>query len=342
MGKIIAFGELLLRLAAPGYTRLFQKDSLEATFCGGEANAAVSLALFGLDSAFVTKLPDGPVGAAAANSLRYFGVDTSKIVYGQGRMGLYYLEKGASQRPSKVLYDRAGSTIALARREEFDWEEIFRGADWFHFTGINPALSQSAAELCLDACKTARALGLTISCDLNYRSSLWSREQARQMMPRLMPYVDVCIGNEEDADQALDIRPAQTDVAAGRLARDGYRRTAEEICRRYGCKQAAFTLRESHSASRNGWSAMLYRAADGECDFSREYDIQIVDRVGGGDSFAAALIYSLITGKDNREAVEFAAAASCLKHTIEGDYNRITAAEVEKLLQSGGNGRIDR
>lgn len=342
MKRVLSFGEILLRLAAPGYTRLFQKDSLDATFCGGEANVAVSLAVFGLDSQFLTKLPDNDVGIAAANSLRYFGVDTSKIVYGPGRMGLYYLEKGASQRPSKVIYDRAGSTIATARRTDFEWDTLFKGVDWFHWTGINPALSDELAEICLEACKQAKARGITISCDLNYRANLWPSEKARQVMTRLMPYVDVCAANEEDAEKVLGIKSADTDVNTGKLNKTGYQQVAEQICSSYGCKYVAITLRESYSASRNGWSAMLYNAASGKSQFSRTYDIQIVDRVGGGDSFTAALIYGLITGKEDQETVEFAAAASCLKHTIEGDYNRTTVKDVEKLMYTGGSGRVER
>lgn len=340
--KILSFGEILLRLSAPGYTKLFQKDSLDATFCGGEANVAVSLSIFGLDSQFLTKLPTGDVGVAAANSLRYFGVDTSKIVYGNGRMGLYYLEKGASQRPSKVIYDRAYSAISLAEKADFDWDKLFEGVGWFHWTGIDPALSDSLAGICLDACKAAKKKGITVSCDLNYRANLWSSEKAKKVMTQLMPYVDVCIANEEDADKVLGIKSADTDVETGKLNKSGYKMVAKEICDTYGCKKVAITLRESYSASRNGWSAMLYDAADGTAVFSQTYDIQIVDRVGGGDSFTAGIIYSLIIDKKMQDAVEFAAAASCLKHTIEGDYNRTTVDDVEKLLKNGGSGRVLR
>lgn len=341
--KILSFGEILLRLAAPGYTKLFQKDSLEATFCGGEANVAVSLANFGLDSAFITKLPNGPVGVAAANSLRYFGVDTSPVIFGdEGRMGLYYLEKGASQRPSKVIYDRADSAIALAKREDFDWNKIFEGVSWFHWTGINPALSDNMAEIVSDACKVAKAKGVTVSCDLNYRKNLWTSEKAKQVMTELMPYVDVCIANEEDADKVLGIKPKNNDVEAGKLNKAGYEFVAKEICARFGCKKVAITLRESYSASVNGWSGMLYDAVEGKAYYSKKYDIQIVDRVGGGDSFTAGIIYSLITCKKNEDSIEFAVAASCLKHTIEGDYNRSTVADVEALLLSGGSGRVQR
>lgn len=340
--KVLSFGEILLRLAAPGYTKLFQKDSLDATFCGGEANVAVSLAIFGLDSAFLTKLPEGTVGEAAINSMRHFGVDTSKIVYGDGRMGLYYLEKGASQRPSKVIYDRAYSAIALAQRSDFDWDTVFEGIDWFHWTGINPALSGNVAEICLDAVKTAKAKGITVSCDLNYRKNLWSSDRAKEVMTYLMPYVDVCIANEEDADKVLGIKPENNDVESGKLNKVGYESVAKEISSGYGCKYVAITLRESYSASVNGWSGMLYCSEEDKAYYSRKYDIQIVDRVGGGDSFSAGLIYGLITGKQCQNTIEFAVAASCLKHTIEGDYNRTTVAEVESLLKNGGNGRVMR
>lgn len=339
---VLSFGELLLRLAAPGYTKLFQKDSLDATFCGGEANVAVSLANFGLEAQFLTKLPKGAVGTAAANSLRYFGVDTSKVVYGNGRMGLYYLEKGASQRPSKVIYDRAYSAIALADRSDFDWDEIFKDVDWFHWTGINPALSDNLADICMDACKKAKEKGITVSCDLNYRGSLWSPEKAYSVMTKLMPYVDVCVGNEEDADKVLGIKSSDTDVETGKLNKSGYEAVAKEICEKFGCKKVAITLRESYSASRNGWSAMLYDGSSHQAFFSKTYDIQIVDRVGGGDSFTGGMIYSLIIGKNNQAAIEFATAASCLKHTIEGDFNRVTVDDVEKLIKSGGSGRVVR
>lgn len=340
--KVVSFGEILLRLAAPGYTRLFQKDNLDATFCGGEANVAVSLSIFGIDSVFVTKLPDNEVGHAAANSLRYFGVDTRNVIYGDGRIGLYYLEKGASQRPSKVIYDRRYSAIALAEKADFDWETIFDGADWFHWTGINPALSDSLAEICLDACKYAREKGITISCDLNYRRKLWTPDKAQHIMNIFMPYVDVCICNEEDAEKVLGMKATDSNVTSGHLNRDGYVQIAKEIYNLYGCRYVATTLRRSYSASRNGWEAMLYDARTLHPYFSKEYDIQIVDRVGGGDSFAAGLIYSLTTGMECQKAIDFATAASCLKHTIEGDYNRSTVQEVEALLKSGGNGRVER
>ena len=340
--KVLSFGEILLRLAAPGYTKLFQKDSLDSTFCGGEANVAVSLAILGVESHFLTKLPDNPIGRAAVNSMRYFGVNIDKVVYGDGRMGLYYLEKGASQRPSQVIYDRAYSAIAMAKPEEFDWNSIFEGIDWFHWTGINPALSDSLASINLEACKIAKEKGITVSCDLNYRKNLWDSEKAQSVMKELMPYVDICVANEEDAEKVLGITAENNDVESGKLNKAGYESVAKQICQNYGCKKVAITLRESYSASRNGWSAMLYDAEQEQVYFSKQYDIQIVDRVGGGDSFTAGLIYSLITGKANQDIIEFATAASCLKHTLEGDYNRTTVADVENLLKKGGNGRVQR
>lgn len=340
--KVLSFGEILLRLASPGYTKLFQKDSLDATFCGGEANVAVSLANFGIQSEFLTVVPDNDVGHASLNSLRYFGVDTSKTFFKNGRMGLYYLEKGASQRPSKVIYDRAYSSIALAEPIDFDWDTLFDGVTWFHWTGIDPALSDNMVRICEQACKKAREKGITISCDLNFRKNLWSSEKAQKVMGNLVQYVDVCIANEEDADKVLGIKAPNNNVESGKLNKNGYEYVAKEICERFGCKKVAITLRESINASRNGWSGMIYDAATGTANYSTHYDIDIVDRVGGGDSFTGAMIYSLITGKDNKSAIEFAVAASCLKHSIEGDFNRETASDVENLIKNGGNGRVQR
>ncbi len=340
--KAVSFGEILLRLAAPGYTKLFQKDSLDVSFCGAEANVAVSLSIFGIHSAFVTKLPKDPVGQAAVNSMRYFGVDTTNIQYGNGRMGLYYLEKGASQRPSKIIYDREYSAIARARREDFNWERILDGASWFHWTGISPALSDEVAEICLDACRIAKEKKITISCDLNYRKNLWSSEKANKIMTQLMPYVDVCIANEEDAEKVLGLRIVDNYVENGKLNKKGYENIAEIICDKFGCKVVAFTLRESYSASVNGWSAMLYDSVAKEAYYSRKYEIQIVDRVGGGDSFTSGIIYGLLVGKTKQDVVDFAAAASCLKQTIEGDYNRTSLQDIDNLLKNGGSGRIER
>lgn len=340
--KILSFGEVLLRLASPGYTRLFQNNSLDTTFCGGEANVAVSLAIFGLDSAFLTKLPDNDVGQAAINSMRYFGVDTSKIFKGEGRLGLYYLEKGASQRASKVIYDRTFSAITMATKEEFDWEKLFDDVTWFHWTGIDPALSLNLVDICMEACQAAKKLGITVSCDLNYRKNLWSTEMARSVMTKLMPYVDVCIANEEDADKVLGIRATNTNVESGEINNAGYEYVAKDICSKYGCKYVAITLRQSYSASDNGWSAMFYDDDAEKSDFSKEYKIHIIDRVGGGDSFTAGIIYGLVTGMKAKEIIEFATAASCLKHSIEGDYNRVSVAEVMNLVNGSGNGRVMR
>lgn len=339
--KVLSFGELLLRLASPGYTKLFQKDSLDSTFCGGEANVAVSLANYGIDSEFLTVVPNNDVGKASLNSLRYFGVDVSKSIFKDGRMGLYYLEKGASQRPSKVIYDRAFSSIALSTPSDYDWDKIFDSVDWFHWTGINPALSNNMILICEEACKKAKEKGITISCDLNYRKNLWSTEKAREVMTRLVKYVDVCIANEEDADKVLGIKAPNNNVESGSLNKTGYEFVASEICKNYGCKKVAITLRESINASRNGWSGVIFDST-GRAEYSSHYDINIVDRVGGGDSFTGALIYCLIIGKNDKDSIEFAIAASCLKHSIEGDYNRVTVQDVENLIKNGGNGRVQR
>lgn len=340
--KVLTFGELLLRLAAPGYTRLLQTDTLEATFCGGEANVAVSLANFGCKAAFMTKLPDNAIGHAARNSLRTFGVDTSSILFGDGRMGTYYLEKGASQRASKVIYDRSYSAIALAKPDEFKWEEIFENVNWFHWTGITPALSEDAKVILLAALQEAKKRNITISCDLNYRGKLWSSDAAQNAMKKLMPYVDVCIGNEEDAEKALGIKTDRNDIESGKLNHEGYVDVAKQLCTVYGCQYVAITLRESYSASANGWSGMLYSHKENRAYFSKKYDIQIIDRVGSGDSFTAALIYGLIRNQTEQDTIEFAAAASCLKHSIEGDFNRVTVEEVNDLIVKGGNGRVQR
>ena len=342
MAKIVTFGELMLRLAPNGYYRFFQNDQMQATFGGGEANVAVSLANYGLDSTYVTKLPKHAIGQAAVDSLRYFGVDTSKIVRGGDRVGIYFLEKGASQRGSVCIYDRAHSAIAEASASDFDWDAIFDGADWFHFTGITPALGQNVADICLDACRAAKAKGVKISCDLNYRGKLWTRDQAREAMTDLCQYVDVCISNEEDAKDVFGIEAEATDIYGGKLNHEGYKSVAKQLADKFGFEYVAITLRESRSAFDNGWSAMLYNVKDDEYCFSKKYDLHIIDRVGGGDSFGGGLIYSLMNGKTTQGAVEFAVAASALKHSIEGDYNMVTVAEVEKLAGGDGSGRIQR
>lgn len=340
--KVVTFGEILLRVAPQGYLRLFQDNILETSFCGAEANVAVSLANFGLDSIFVTKLPDNVVGQAAINSLRYFGVDTSKIVIGGDRIGLYYLEKGASQRSSKVIYDRAFSSISQAKKSDFDWDIIFEGADWFHFTGINPAISQSLSNSCLEACKKAKEKGITISCDLNYRKKLWPSEIAGQVMSGIMSYVDVCIANEEDAENVFGIKAENTDVSTGKLNHTGYKKVAKALNDRFGCKYVAITLRTSISANDNKWSGMLYSSEEDEYYLSKEYDIHVVDRVGSGDSFGAGLIYGITQKMSSQKCLEFAAAASCLKHSIEGDYNRVSIEEIKDLMSGDGSGRVKR
>ena len=340
MAKVITFGEIMMRLNPEGYRRIVQADRFEASYAGGEANVAVSLAQYGQEASFVSKIPSHEVGQACVNSLRRYGVDTSRIVRGGDRLGIYFVEKGASQRASKVIYDRANSAIALAKPDEFDWKEIFRGADWFHWTGITPALGGDLPQICLDACKAAKELGLTISCDLNYRKKLWSREKARETMEKLVPYVDVCIANEEDASDVFGIKAADTDIDAGTLSKEGYISVAKQIAERYGCKKVAITLRSSLSASVNKWAGMFY---DGEkAYFSKEYTIHIVDRVGGGDSFGGALIYSQLQGFDPQKSIEFAVAASCLKHTIEQDFNLVSVSEVEALAGGSGSGRVQR
>jgi 2-dehydro-3-deoxygluconokinase len=339
-GKIISFGEIMLRLAPEGYYRFVQASCFGATYGGGEANVAVSLAQFGLEAAFVTKLPCHEIGQAAVNKLREFGVDTSLIVRGGKRIGIYFLEKGASQRPSKVIYDRAGSAIAAAQRSDFDWDKLFQGASWFHFTGITPALGDTLAGICLEAIQAAQAKNLTVSCDLNYRKNLWSREKAGEVMGKLMPYVDICIANEEDAADVFGIHAQNTHVSSGKISSEGYKEVAKTLTDRFSFKQVAITLRESMSASDNQWAAMLYNGK--EYFFSKKYAVHIVDRVGGGDSFGAGLIYGCITGLSSQETLDFAVAASCLKHTIEGDFNHVSVEEVLKLVGGDGSGRVQR
>ena len=340
MKKVVTFGEIMLRLQPPGFGLIAAADSFEATFGGGEANVAVSLACLGQSAAFVTKLPNNKLGTSCRNKLRSFGVETEKIVFGGDRLGIYFCEKGASQRPSNVIYDRAASSISTAKSSDFDWDAIFEDAAWFHFTGITPALGDGMTEICLEACKKAKEKGLTISCDLNYRKKLWSREKAGQVMAQLCQYVDVLIANEEDSESVFGIHAADTDIESGELSREGYIDVASQLVKRFGTKKVAITLRKSFSASINGWSGMLYNGS--EAVFSREYTINIVDRVGGGDSFGAGLIYTMMQGKSDSEAIEFAVAASCLKHTIEGDFNLSTADEVNALIAGGGSGRVNR
>lgn len=340
MKKVITFGEIMMRLNPEGYRRFVQADRFEASYAGGEANVAVGLAQFGMDAAFVSKVPAHEIGQCAVNELRRFGVDTSLIQRGGDRLGLYYVEKGASQRASKVIYDRAGSAIAKAAVSEFDWDAIFENAAWFHWTGITPALGAELPEICLEACKAAKAHGVTISCDLNFRKKLWTSAQANAVMSKLMPYVDVCIANEEDAKDVFGIAASGTDIAAGKLSREGYRSVAEQLCARFGFKAVAITLRGSISASDNDWAAMLYTG--GETYFSPTYHIRIVDRVGGGDSFGAGLIYAMLNGKAPQDTVNFAVAASCLKHSIEHDFDLVSVSEVEALAAGNASGRVQR
>jgi len=342
MARIITFGEIMLRLKSPALERFFQSPSLEATFGGGEANVAVSLANYGMDAAFVTALPNNAIGEACRRDVRSFGVDVSNIKMTDGRMGIYFLETGSNQRPSKVVYDRADSAIAKAPIDLFDWEKIFAGADWFHISGISPAISASAAELSIAACKAAQKMGVTVSCDLNYRKNLWKYgKEAKEVMGELAKYIDVAIANEEDFQKSLGIT-ASSDVESGSLDRNVYEGIAKKAMELYpNIKRVAITLRESKSADRNDWAACIY---DGkEFYVSRKYEItDIVDRVGGGDSFSGGLIYGLLTYEKQSDALEYAVAASCLKHTISGDYNRVTVSEVTALMKGSGSGRVER
>ena len=338
--KIVCFGEIMMRLNPEGYLRFVQAEKFEASYAGGEANVAVSLANYGLDASYVTKLPDNDLGRCARNAVRHFGVDTRDIVWGGPRLGIYFVEKGASQRASKVVYDRAGSSIALARREDFDWDRILDGAGWFHFTGITPALGGECPEICLDALKACKAKGVTVSCDLNYRGKLWTRGQAGETMAKLVPYVDVCIANEADAADVFGIRAEGTDVDSGKLNKDGYVSVAKQLADRFGCRKVAITLRTSLSATDNLWSGMLW-TPEGAC-FAPEYKVHIVDRVGGGDSFGGGLIYALASGYGTQDAIDFAVAASCLKHAIEHDFNLVSVAEVKSLAAGNASGRVQR
>jgi 2-dehydro-3-deoxygluconokinase len=340
MGRIVTFGEIMLRLSPPDYVRFGRAASFNAVYGGAEANTAASLANFGEDVSFVTKAPSNPLGDAAVDFLRYWNIDTRHIVRGGERLGIYFLEKGASQRASKVVYDRKGSAIAEAMQQEFNWEDIFHGARWFHFTGITPALGDGPASICMDACSAAKAMGLTVSCDINFRKNLWSAGKAERVMSGLMQYVDVCMVNEEDAEKTFGIKTENTSVTKGRLDIKGYEAVASELVKRFGFQKVSITLRESLSASDNRWSAILY---DRETlHQSKKYDVHIVDRVGAGDAFCGGLIYALLNKEHAKEALEFAVAASCLKHTIEGDFNQISVSEVEALMAGDGSGRVER
>ncbi len=338
--KIVTLGEIMLRLSTPDFKRFVQADSFDVTYGGGEANVAAAICNYGENGTFVTKVPKNPIGQAAINHLRKYGVDTQYIVRGGDRLGIYFLETGASMRASQVVYDRAGASIADVDISEFNFDKILEGADWFHTTGITPALSDKAAALAEAALKTAKAKGITTSIDLNYRKKLWSKEKARQIMTNLCQYVDVCIGNEEDADTTLGFKAANTDITKGELNLEGYKDVFKQMEEKFGFKYIASTLRESHSASDNGWSALVY---DGnEFYHTRQYEVRIVDRVGSGDSFASGFIYGLVTGMPMNDAAEFGVAASAIKHTIPGDLNHATLEEVKGLMKGDASGRVQR
>lgn len=340
MGKIICFGEIMLRLNPIGNLRFLQADSFNASYAGSEASVAVSLSNYGLDATFVSEIPKNEIGQSAVNSLRKYGVDTSLIVREGERLGIYFVEKGASQRPSKVIYDRKYSAISMAQKDHFDWNKIFEDVDWFHFSGITPALGDNVADICHEACTQAKRRNIKVSCDLNYRNKLWTNEKASSVMTKLMEYVDICIGNEEDAEKMFGIKAEKRDSDFKSLDYDSYKTVAEELKDRFGFKMVAITLRQSLSANRNLWSGLLY---DGEKHYiSNEYDIDIIDRLGAGDSFAAGLIYSIIAGYSSKKSINFAVAASCLKHTIEYDFNLISVEEIEKLTNGDGSGRVQR
>lgn len=340
MAKIVTLGEIMLRLSTPGHSRFIQADSFDVVYGGGEANVAVSCANYGHQAYYVTKLPEHEIGQAAVNALRKYGVRTDYIARGGERVGIYYLESGSAMRPSKVIYDRAHSAIAEALPEDFDFDAVMEGADWFHWSGITPAISDKAAELTRLACEAAKRHGVTVSVDLNFRKKLWTKEKAQSVMRPLMKYVDVCIGNEEDAELCLGFKP-DADVVGGKTDAEGYKSIFKAMAQEFGFKYVVSTLRESFSASHNGWKAMIY---DG-IDFyeSKRYDIfPIVDRVGGGDSFSGGLIHGLLTKDTKEDALEFAVAASALKHTISGDFNMVSAQEVEALAGGDASGRVQR
>lgn len=333
----------MLRLSTPGHSRIIQTDIFESRYAGGEANVAVSLAMFGHQAWFVTRLPQNEIGEAALQSVRRYGVNTGYIVRGGDRLGIYFLESGASQRSSKVIYDRAASAVSQMDAGMVDWNAIFSGKNWFHWTGITPALGEKPRNAVIEACKAAKKAGVTVSCDLNFRSKLWTEKEAQRTMNPLMEYVDVCIANEEDAQKSLGFEAGETDVEEAELDDEGYATLARSLKKEYDFQTVAITLRESFSASMNGWSAMLHD--EKECKTpvrSTRYEINIVDRVGGGDSFAAGLIHGLLTKSNTNEALEFAVASSCLKHSIPGDFNLTSEDEVEKLVKSGGSGRVER
>lgn len=340
--KVVSFGEIMLRLSPDGYKKLFQKPELNTSFCGAEANVAVALSNFGDEAEFVTALPDNDIGRAACRELMRYGVKTDNIVYTGDRLGIFFAEKGASQRPSKVIYDRKNSAIALAEPSSFDWEKIFDGADWFHITGITPALSDSLAKISVDAVKAAKKAGLTVSCDINYRSKLWSAEKARPVMTEIMKYVDVCIGNEEDAEIVFGIKAGTTDVTKGQLDTDGYKKSLQTVAETFGCKIVAYSQRKSYSASDNGWSGIIYDDEKKQVYTSAQYDIRITDRIGGGDAFASGLIYALHNNISPANAIETAAAAGCLDQTLECDFCLFGINDVIDLAGGNSSGRVKR
>ena len=342
MAKVVTMGEIMLRLSTPGYEKFIQAGQFDINYGGGEANVAVSLANYGHDAEFITRVPANPIGDCAVAALRKYNVETKHIARGGERLGIYFLETGASMRASNVVYDRAHSSIATASVEDFDFDAIFEGADWFHFTGITPAVSDEAAIVTQAALKAAKAKGITVSVDLNFRKKLWSSEKAQRIMTNLMQYVDVCIGNEEDAEKVLGFKPGNTDVTSGELELAGYQDIFKQMVDKFGFKYVISSLRESYSASDNGWSACIYSSETKEFYHSKKYNVRIVDRVGGGDSFAGGLVCGLLDGKNFKDALEFAVAASALKHTIPGDFNLVTRADVDALVGGDGSGRVQR
>ena len=344
--KVVTFGEIMLRLSTPSFKRFVQTDNFDVNYGGGEANVAVSLANFGFDSYFISKLPSHEIGQAAVNSLRRYGVKTNYVVRGGNRVGIYFLETGASQRASKVIYDRSDSSVTSLKKDELDWNKVFENAKWFHWTGITPALGKNAQECLIEACKAAKKAGVTISADLNYRAKLWTEKEAQfgaLVTDFTMEYVDVCISNEEDAEKSLGFKAGTTNVEKASLDESGYSDLAKELKNKFNFKVVAITLRESFSASMNGWSAILHDDKDCKIPYrSKRYEIQIVDRVGGGDSFSGGLIFGLLNKDNTKEALELAVAASCLKQTIPGDFNFVSITEVEKLSKGSGSGRVER
>jgi len=341
--KVVTFGEIMLRLSTPEFSRFLQANSFDINFGGGEANVAVSLANYGMDSYFISKLPKHEIGQAAVNSIKKYGVKDDYIVRGGDRVGIYFLETGSSQRASKVIYDRSNAAVTTLTKDELNWDEVFKDAKWFHWTGITPALGTVAIDTLTEACKKAKKANVIISADLNFRAKLWSTKEAQSVMIPLMEYVDVCIANEEDIEKSLGMKAASTNIENAKLDFDGYSELATKVKEKFNFKSVAITLRESFSASRNGWSALLFDDKDCKIPYrSKQYDINIVDRVGSGDAFAGGLIYGLLNKDNTKDALEFAVAASCLKHSIPGDFNLVSVDEVEKLAKGGGSGRVER